>query len=167
MKIAILSVFLVTKFCFGKDGSIDMTESMNAEVTQKLHKGTPNLLLTLGDTLKENLLRPTPDKNQGEQTVKGLYDYFYNLEDVYDMMKNSEKVEKKLGMKLFRMLLESGGPPHIDLEDFDIEDTMTKYEWNNKAVFSVRQVLDDTESLWEKMQILAETIVNEQSTVKI
>lgn len=166
MKTTTVAICLLIQICSGTETSIEFTDSMKAEVTQKLHKGTPNLLLTLGDTLKENLLHPTPDRNQGEQTVKGLYDYFYNLEDVHEMMKSKEKVEQKLGMKLFRMLLESGGPPHLDNGDFNIEDMMAKYEWDNKAVYSVRKVLDDTESLWEDMQILAETILTDNTTVK-
>lgn len=139
--------------------SNELTDSMIAEVNHELHKGTPNYLLTLGDTLKKNLFLPTFDRNQGQQTVQGLHDYLNNLEDVHVMMKSKDKIEKKLGMKLFRMLLEAGGPPHLDKDDgkFDIEDLMSKYEWNNRAVFSVRQVMDDTEKTWEAMQILAES----------
>ncbi|KAG8335881.1 hypothetical protein J6590_058661 [Homalodisca vitripennis] len=153
----VLGIVFLAKLCFGTEMTAEMNTSMRAEVHEKLHKGTPNLLLTLGDTLKDSLLHPTPDRNHGEQTLRGLYDYYHNLEDVYQMMKGTEEVEKRLGMKLFQMLVEAGGPPHLDIE-FDIEDAMEKFEWNNKAVYSVRQVIDDTEDLWEKIQMESEKL---------
>uniref|UniRef100_A0A1B6M0Z2 Uncharacterized protein n=1 Tax=Graphocephala atropunctata TaxID=36148 RepID=A0A1B6M0Z2_9HEMI len=152
-----LGILLLAKLCCSMEMTAELNSSVRAEVHEKLHKGTPNLLLTLGDTLKDSLLHPTPDRNHGQQTLRGLYDYYHNLEDVHQMMKGTEEVEKRLGMKLFRMLVEAGGPPHLDIE-FDIDDVMEKYEWNNKAIFSVRQVIDDTEGLWEKIQIEAESL---------
>lgn len=127
----------------------DFNTTMNTETD--LHQGTPNILVSLGNTLKEQLLKPVSDAKIGQQVVEDLLQYYRHLRDVLDMLKSKDAIEKKLGMKLFSGLLVSGGPPHLD-EDFDMEYAMEKYQWNNKVVFSVRKVLDETDILWQDLQ---------------
>ena len=67
------------------------------------------MLINLGKHISYRLLEPIGEKGQGELLLRDFFDYYNNLDDVkIFLLENDER-----GLPLYKMLLEEGGPPHL------------------------------------------------------
>lgn len=106
----------------------------------------------LGRSLKYRLSHPGKDH---ETLLRDLYDYNNNLEEIHTNITSGDENVVKEALDFVQELIESGGPPHLNIE-IDFDEFLFKIFKNDRDVQAIDNILKDNRKIWEKLKTIYE-----------
>lgn len=106
----------------------------------------------LGRSLKYRLSHPGKDH---ETLLRDLFDYYNNLKEVHTNITSHDEKTVKESLDFVQELIESGGPPHLNIE-IDFDEFLFKIFKNDRDVQAIDNVLKDNRKTWETLKSIYE-----------
>lgn len=106
----------------------------------------------LGRSLKYRLSHPGKDH---ETLLRDLFDYYNNLKEVHTNITSGDEKIVKESLDFVQELIESGGPPHLNIE-IDFDEFLFKIFKNDRDVQAIDNVLKDNRKTWDKLKSIYE-----------